>query len=104
MVECHALLKAVSLLAACAEINQNWQIGMRHDLALVLSGLARKQGLRITLVSRITEEISRISDNPEKLDRLNIALTTFSDPINNLIGYKGLVECLGQTTAKCCLL
>ena len=63
----------MSLLAACAEITKNWQIGMRHDLALVLSDLARKQGLNVTLVSRITEQICRISDDPEKLDRLNIA-------------------------------
>ena len=72
-VEYNSLTKAVRLLAACAEIATNWQTGMRHDLALVLSDLARKQGLNVTLVSRITEQICRISDDPGKLDRLNIA-------------------------------
>ena len=73
---------------------------MRHDLAMAFSGLARKQGLNVTLVSQITERICQIADDPEKLDRLNTVKTTFSNPIDNLIGYKGLVECLGHTTAK----
>ena len=50
-VEYDALLQAVNLLTAGAKIAQNWQIGMRHDLALAFSGLARKQGLNFTLVS-----------------------------------------------------
>ena len=51
-VEYNSLTKAVRLLAACAEIATNWQTGMRHDLAMAFSGLAFKQGLNITLVSK----------------------------------------------------
>ena len=54
LIEFDALLQAVNLLAAGAKIAQNWQIGMRHDLVLAFSGLAHKQGLNFTLVSKIT--------------------------------------------------
>lgn len=42
-VDYDALLQAVNLLTAGAEIAQNWQIEMHHDFALTFSGPARKQ-------------------------------------------------------------
>ena len=99
-VEYADLLKAVNLLAACSEIAQSWQEGLRHDLAMAFSGLARKQDLNANLVMQIVQRICQINDDTEEKDRLNTVRSTFSKPIDDLIGYKGLVECLGHSAAK----
>ena len=99
-VEYAGLLKAVNLLAACSEIAQNWQEGLRHDLAMALSGLARKQDLNANLVMQIVQRICQINNDSEEKDRLNTVRTTFSKPMDDLIGYKGLVKCLGQSLAE----
>ena len=100
LVEYADLLKAVNLLAACSEIAQSWQDGIRHDLAMAFSGLARKQDLNANLVMQIVQRICQINNDPEEKDRLNTVRSTFSKPMDDLIGYKGLVECLGQSAAK----
>ena len=99
-VEYADLLKAVNLLAACSEIAQSWQEGLRHDLAMAFSGLARKQDLNANLVMQIVQRICQINNDPEEKDRLNTVRSTFSKPMDDLIGYKGLVECLGHSAAK----
>ena len=99
-VDYDELLKSVNFLAACAEIAQRWQEGLRHDLVMAFSGFARKQDLNANLVMQIVQRICKITNDPEEQDRLNTVRTTFSKPIDDLIGYKGLVECLGQSTAK----
>lgn len=99
-VEYADLLKAVNLLAACSEIAQSWQEGLRHDLAMAFSGLARKQDLNANLVMQIVQRICQINNDPEEKDRLNTVRSTFSKPMDDLIGYKGLVACLGHSAAK----
>ena len=94
------MLKAVNLLAACSEIAQSWQDGIRHDLAMAFSGLARKQALNANLVMQIVQRICQINNDLEEHDRLNTVRSTFSKPMDDLIGYKGLVACLGQSAAK----
>ena len=108
-VEYADLLKAVNLLAACSEIAQSWQEGLRHDLAMAFSGLARKQDLNANLVMQIVQRICQINNDPEEKDRLNTVRSTFSKPMDDLIGYKGLVECLGHSggqaycRSNCCV-
>ena len=99
-VDYDELVRAVNLLAACAEIAQRWQEGLRHDLVRAFSGFARKQGLDTDLVWQIVQCICKITSDREEQDRLNTVRSTFSKPIDDLIGYMGLVECLGQSTAK----
>ena len=94
------LLRAVNLLAACAEVAQNWREGRRHDLALAFSGLARKHRLEPNLVMQIVQRICQIIDDLELEDRLNAVRTTFGRSIEIVIGFSGLVECLGEATAK----
>lgn len=94
------LLKAVNLLAACAEVTQNWREGRRHDLALAFSGLARKHRLEPNFVMQIVQRICQITDDLELEDRLNAVRTTFGRPIETVIGFSGLVESLGEATAK----
>ena len=42
----------------------------------------------------------QINNGSEEQDRLNTVRSTFSEPMDDLIGYKGLVDCLGQSTVK----
>ena len=94
------LLKAVNLLAACSEIAQNWKDGCRHDLALSFSGLARKHGLDANLIMQVLQRICQLTNDLEQEDRLNAVGTTFSRPIESVVGFSGLSSCLGDTTAK----
>ena len=94
------LLKAVNLLAACTEVAQNWKEGRRHDIALVFSGLARKHGLKPDFVRQIVQRICQITDDRELDDRFYSVRTTFSRPIETVIGFSGLIECLGEANAK----
>ena len=89
------LLRSVYLLAACSEIMQNWQKGIRHKLALSFSGLARKLGLEFNFVMQIVQKICKIKDDLELDDRVNTVRTTFDRRIDSIIGLSGLIECLG---------
>ena len=94
------LLTAVNLLAACSEIAKNWQEGCRHELALSFSGFGRKHGLESNLIMQIVRRICQIANDPEVEDRLNAVRTTFDRPLESVIGFSGLSECLGEATAK----
>ena len=94
------LLKAVNLLAACSEITQNWLEGCRHELALSFSGIARKQGLDSNFTLKIVKRICQIADDPEVEDRLNAVRSTFARPLESVIGFSGLLDSLGEATAK----
>ena len=94
------LLKVVNLLAACSEIAQNWREGCRHELALSFSGFARKHGLEPNFTMRILQRICQIAHDPEVEDRLNAVRSTFTRPLESVIGFSGLLECLGEPTAK----
>ena len=94
------LLAAVHLLAACSELAQNWQEGLRHELALSFTGLARKHGLESDLIMQIVRRICQITNDPEVEDRLNAVQTTFDRPLETLIGFSGLSANLGEANAK----
>lgn len=94
------LLKAVDLLAACSEIAQNWQEGCRHELALSFSGFARKHDLASNFIMQIVQRICQIAHDPEVEDRLNAVRSTFARPLESVMGFSGLVECLGEATSK----
>jgi putative DNA primase/helicase len=79
---------------------QIWQDRIRHDLAMAFNGLAQKQDLNANLVMQIVQRICQINNDLEEHDRLDSVRSTFSKPMDDLIGYKGLVECLGQSAAK----
>jgi putative DNA primase/helicase len=94
------LLKVVNLLAACSEIEQNWREGCRHELALSFSGFARKHGLDPNFTMQILQRICQSAHDPEVEDRLNAVRSTFTRPLESVIGFSGLLECLGEPTAK----
>lgn len=99
-LEYQDLLSKVSLLAACAEIAQNWREGYRHDLAVSTAGLLLKSGLTPELIHQIIERICFIADDAEIDDRLKAVVTSTQKPDAELKGYTGLVECLGEDKAK----
>ena len=94
------LLQSVNLLAACTEVAQNWTDGMRHDLSLAFSGLCLKTGIEPKLLMKILQRICDINDDLEVDDRLSAIRTSYAQPADSLLGYKGLVDCLGQSKAK----
>ena len=94
------LLKSVNLLAACSEVAQNWGDGHRHNLVLAFSGLCLKEGIEPNLVMHFVQRICEITGDLEVSDRLNAIRTSYAKPADSLLGYKGLVECLGQAKAK----
>ena len=99
-VEYDDLLKSVSFLAACSEVTQNWSNGRRHDLVLAFSGFCLKKGIEPDLLMNIVQRICEIADDHEVDDRLNAIRTSYAKPADSLLGYKGLVDCLGQAKAK----
>ena len=94
------LLQYVNLLAACAEVAQNWIDGTRHDLSLAFSGLCVKAGIEPKLLVKILRCICEITGDIEADDRISAVNTSCSKPNDSLLGYKGLVDCLGQIKAK----
>ena len=94
------LLKSVNLLAACSEVAQNWGDGHRHSLALAFSGLCLKEGIEPNLIMHIVQRICEITGDHEVDDRLNAIRTSYAKPADSLLGYKGLLDCLGQEKAK----
>jgi putative DNA primase/helicase len=94
------LLKSVNLLAACSEIAQNWREGHRHDLALAFAGLCLKQDVEHNLVTQIVQRICDINGDLDVDDRLNAIRTSYAQSADSLLGYNGLVDCLGQSKAK----
>ena len=72
----------------------------RHELALSFSGFARKQGLESNLIMQLVRRICQIANDPEVEDRLNAVRTTFDRPLETVIGFSGLSECLGETIAE----
>ena len=99
-VKYDALLRSVSMLAACSEIAQNWREGHRHDLALAFAGLCLKQGVEHNLITQIVQRICDINGDLDVDDRLNAIRTSYAQPADSLLGYNGLVDCLGQPKAK----
>jgi len=49
---------------------------------------------------QIMQRICQIANDPEVEDRLNAVRSTFDRPLETLIGFSGLLECLGEATAK----
>ena len=94
------LLRHVSFLAACTEISQNWIAGRRHDLSLAFVGLCLKEGVNSNLILKIVERICEIADDREVDDRLMVVRTSCDRPPESLLGYKGLLDCLGQAKSK----
>ena len=94
------LLQSVNLLAACAEVAQNWTDGIRHDLSLAFSGLCLKAGIEPKLLMKILQRICEISGDDEADDRISAVNTSCTKPTDSLLGYNGLVDCLGQLKAK----
>jgi len=81
-----ALLRSVSMLAACSEIAQNWREGHRHDLALAFAGLCLKQDVKHNLVTQIVQRICDINGDLDVNDRLNAIRTSCAQPTDSLLG------------------
>jgi len=99
-VEYSDLLKRVSLLAAAAEITQNWTEGRRHNLALSFSGLCLKAGLDSSLITQIVQRICSLTNDNEEQDRLNAIRFGVNKAADDLAGFSLLTELLGYEAAK----
>ena len=99
-VEYSDLLKRVSLLAAAAEITQNWTEGRRHNLALSFSGLCLKAGLDSPLITQIVQRICSLTNDNEEQDRLNAIRFGVNKAADDLAGFSLLSELLGYEAAK----
>lgn len=86
-VEYSDLLKRVSLLAAAAEITQNWTEGRRHNLALSFSGLCLKAGLDSSLITQIVQRICSLTNDNEEQDRLNAIRFGVNKAADDLAGF-----------------
>ena len=94
------LLQSLNLLAACAELAQNWTDGIRHDLSLAFSGLCLKAGIEPKLLVKILQRICEVACDDEVDDRITTVNNSCTNPTDSLLGYNGLVDCLGQLKAK----
>ena len=99
-VEYSDLLKRVSLLAAAAEITQNWTEGRRHNLALSFSGLCLKAGLDSPLITQIVQRICSLTNDNEEQDRLNAIRFGVNKAADDLAGFSVLTDLLGYEAAK----
>ncbi|SFD82027.1 phage/plasmid primase, P4 family, partial [Tritonibacter multivorans] len=97
----HATLaRSASLLAAASEIAQCWTSGHRHDLALAFTGLCLKHGVEADLVEKIVERICEIASDDEKGDRIACVQTAREKQPEQLIGFQGLIKCIGRDAAQ----
>jgi Protein of unknown function (DUF3987)/Bifunctional DNA primase/polymerase, N-terminal len=77
-VDPETLRTAVGRVAACALLAQEWpkEEGIRHKLALALSGCLLNKGLPREMVSTLVSTAARIAGDDEGKDRLTAAATT----------------------------
>jgi len=94
------LLRSVALLAASAELMQNWTMGQRHSLALGFSGVCLKAGIEPNLILHIIQHICIHTHDTEEKDRLNAIRTSVGKPKETIAGFSLLREILGNDTAK----
>ena len=80
------LLRSVALLAASAELMQNWHEGQRHSLALGFAGVCLKAKLHPNLILHIIQRICKITGDEEEQDRLNAIRTSTGKPKDTIAG------------------
>jgi len=94
------LLRSVALLAASAELMQNWHEGKRHYLALGFAGVCLKAKLLPNHILHIIQRICKITGDMEEQDRLNAIRTTAGKPNETIAGFSQLNDVLGYDAAK----
>ena len=94
------LLRSVALLAASAELMQNWHEGQRHSLALGFAGVCLKAKLHPNLILHIIQRICKITGDEEEQDRLNAIRTSSGKPKDTIAGFSLLNNLLGYDAAK----
>lgn len=99
-VEYDELLRSVALLAAAAEVMQNWKEGQRHDLALAFSGLCAKEGVEPNLTMHLVQRICDKTNDYEYEDRANSVRASFHKVDSRISGFGKLRDLLGNSTAK----
>ena len=99
-VQYQDLLRSVALLAASAELMQNWHEGQRHSLALGFAGVCLKAKLHPNLILHIIQRICKITEDKEEQDRLNAIRTSSGKPKDTIAGFSLLNNSLGYDAAK----
>lgn len=94
------LLRSVALLAASAELMQNWTEGQRHSLALGFAGVCLKAGIEPNLILHIIQHICIHTHDTEEKDRLNAIRTSVGKPKETMAGFSVLNDVLAYDTAK----
>ncbi|MGI1690041.1 AAA family ATPase [Thermoanaerobacter uzonensis] len=82
------------------ELNIPYFQGQRHHSTLALAGWLRKRGFLQEEVEEIVRRIATHFGDDEIVERIHNVQTTFSQDLENVAGWKMLVEILGEEVAK----
>jgi len=95
-----SLLQYVALLAAASELMEHWIEGQRHSLALGFAGLCNKVGIEPEQIENTIRAICQATDDQEIEDRLSAVQTTLCREPQTNVGFKALLDTLGDAVAQ----
>lgn len=90
----------VRKIAALCLIARHWREGVRHNLALGVSGLLLKTDHSEAEVKEIISAICEVTGDEELQDRLKAVETTFDQPMENVAGFTQIEALLGSKVTK----
>ncbi|MDA8093089.1 MAG: bifunctional DNA primase/polymerase [Betaproteobacteria bacterium] len=99
---CENLEQAVIKIAVAATLLPAWKAGVRHELALAVSGLLLKAGWALETVTDLVTRVANAAYDSEVADRITAVNTTAKAHNNGdqVVGYSRLVEILGDADAS----
>ena len=90
----------VRKIAALSLIATHWREGVRHNLALGVSGLLMKTDHDEAQSKAIIAAICEVTGDEELRDRLNAVETTFDQPLENVAGFTQIESLLGSKVTQ----
>jgi putative DNA primase/helicase len=95
------LINATGRLAAATLLAHNWNNGLRHNLALALSGALKKSDWSETDTLKFIEAIAKTANDEEHEDRVRCVVDTYAREINgeDIKGWPSVGEMLGRELA-----
>ena len=90
----------VRTIAALSLIARHWREGVRHNLALGVSGLLMKTDHNEAQSKEIIAAICEVTGDEELQDRLKAVETTFDQPLENVAGFTQIESLLGSKVTK----
>lgn len=90
----------VRKIAALSLIARHWREGVRHNLALGISGLLMKTDHNEAQSKEIIAAICEVTGDEELHDRLKAVETTFDQPSENVAGFTQIESLLGSKVTK----